>query len=71
MVTRTIQVTCPECHSVNEYDIKNTNIIDNELYISYSCTKCGKQFVDTYELMYLGGYTDTIQYDKDNLISNR
>lgn len=70
MVTSSMQVTCPECNAVNQYEIEQMELIDTDLQVTYTCT-CGCRFTDTYALVYLGGRTNSIEYDRDNLITTR
>lgn len=70
MVTSKHNVTCPNCNSINSYEIQKLDLIDNELLATYVC-ECGCRYTDTYALVYLGGYTDNTMYDRDNLIVNR
>lgn len=66
MVTNNIQVVCPKCKAVNSYEIKSLKVYDNDLHITYSCD-CGCEFTNVYALVYLGGHTDSIEYDRDNI----
>lgn len=67
MVTNNFKVVCPECGSVNDYVIHKSEYIDTELYTTYFCEECGCLFTDIYALVYLGGYTETEKYDRDNI----
>lgn len=67
MVTNNQSVICPCCKSINNYDIVSTNIIDNDLHITYICTECGTRYTDYYALVYFGGSTNSQIYDRDNL----
>lgn len=69
MVTSSIKVTCPCCNS-QDYEIEHLNLVDTDLCVSYTCKECGRRYTDTYALVYLGGNTETFEYDRDNLISN-
>lgn len=67
MVTNNIQVVCPKCKAVNSYEILSLKVYDNDLHIAYSCEACGCDFTNTYALVYLGGYANNMQYDRDNI----
>ena len=70
MVTSRIEVTCPKCGASNCYEIEKLELVDTDLHATYACT-CGCRFTDTYALVYLGGFTENMQYDRDNLMSQR
>ena len=70
MMTGRVQVTCPECAEANHYDIEKLELVDTDLHVTYRCA-CGCYFTNVHALVYLGGYTDTIMYDRDNVITER
>lgn len=70
MVTTTTKVTCPICESDN-YDITNLSLVDIDLHATYLCLHCGTIYTNKYMLTYIGGQTDSIEYDRDNCISHR
>lgn len=67
MVTNRMSIVCPNCESINDYTIIKSEYIDNDLHTTYSCDNCGCQHTAIYTLVYLGGYTDTVKYDRDNI----
>ena len=67
MVTNNPKVVCPKCGSINCYDVITTKLYDIDIHITYSCEACGSEFTDTYILVYVGGYTNSYEYDRDNL----
>ena len=67
MVTNNIQVVCPKCKCVNGYDSVKMKLYDNDLHITYSCEACGCDYTNIYTLVYLGGYANGIEYDRDNI----
>lgn len=67
MVTNSFKVVCPECGAVNDYSIVKSDYIDNDSHTTYSCDDCGCLFTNCYTLVYLGGYSDTMKYDRDNI----
>ena len=70
MVASHLTVTCPKCGADNRYEIEKLELVDTDLHATYTCA-CGCRFTDTYALVYLGGFTDSMQYDRDNLKSQR
>ena len=70
MVTSLHKVTCPLCGKVNDYEVAKMELIDVDLHVSYQCA-CGCVFTDEYALVYLGGHTAELSYDRDNLIKDR
>lgn len=71
MVTNTTKVVCPKCGSINSYEIIKIELIDNELHTSYSCEACRTDYTDIFALTYLGGNTNSCEYDRDNLKVSR
>lgn len=69
MVTNISHIVCPKCKSVDCYEILKSTYIDNDLHVKYCCEACGSEYTDVYTLVYLGGYLNNQQYDRDNLIS--
>ena len=67
MVTNNTQVVCPKCGAVNSYDITSTKLYDTDIHIAYCCEACHTEYTNIYTLVYLGGYTNNQQYDRDNL----
>lgn len=67
MVTNNIQVVCPKCKAVNSYNSIRTKLYDNDLHITYSCEACGCDYTNIYTLVYLGGYANGMEYDRDNI----
>lgn len=67
MVTNNTQVVCPKCKSVNCYEIIKSEYIDTDLHTTYSCEACGSEYTNIYALVYLGGYANTMKYDRDNI----
>ena len=70
MVTSRVKVTCPKCGEESLYEVEKLELVDTDLHVSCTCT-CGCRFTDTYALVYLGGFTDDMWYDRDNLKSQR
>ena len=71
MMTVTAKVVCPQCSAINDYDIISNELIDSDLYTTYQCEHCGHIYTNVYALIYMGGYDDTVKYDRDNLIVKR
>ena len=69
MVTNNITVVCPKCKAINSYNYIHMKLYDNDLHITYSCEACGSDYTNIYTLVYLGGYANGFEYDRDNLIS--
>lgn len=67
MVTAMPRIVCPVCKSINDYAIDNLSLVDIDLHASLICNQCKSRYTDIYALVYLGGYTDTISYDRDNI----
>lgn len=67
MVTSNFQVVCPKCKSINCYEIVKSNYIDTDLHTTYSCETCGNEYTNIYVLVYLGGYSNSMKYDRDNI----
>lgn len=61
------KIVCPACETINAYNIVKLSLVDIDLQVTYSCEKCGTIYTDTYALVYLGGKTDTQEYDRDNI----
>lgn len=70
MVIATQQVSCPKCRAVNKYSIIKSDYIDTDLHTTYHCDQCGYEYTNIYTLVYLGGYSNDIEYDRDNLLSH-
>lgn len=69
MVTNNNKVVCPKCKSSNCYDIIKLALVDIDLHVTYSCETCGCEYQDKYALVYLGGSCNSMEYDRDNIIS--
>ena len=67
MVANNMFIVCPKCKSVNCYTITRLEMCDKDLHATYMCDTCQTEFTDVYGLMYIGGYTSTQQYDRDNI----
>lgn len=67
MVTNNTQIVCPKCKRANCYEIIKSEYIDADLHATYSCEACGIEYTNIYALVYLGGYTNSMQYDRDNI----
>ena len=67
MVTNNIQVVCPKCKGVNCYEITGLQLIDTDLHATYTCEACGTEFTNIFALVFLGGKTNTFEYDRDNI----
>lgn len=67
MVTNTTKVICPKCRGINCYEIKNLQLIDTNLLVSYLCETCETEYTDEYTLVYLGGHMLASRYDRDNI----
>lgn len=67
MVASNTCIVCPKCKAVNCYEIINSEYIDTDLHTTYSCDACGSEYTNIYALVYLGGYANSIQYDRDNI----
>lgn len=67
MVASNTCIVCPKCKTVNCYEIVKSEYIDTDLHTTYSCDACGSEYTNIYALVYLGGYANSIQYDRDNI----
>lgn len=67
MVASNTCIVCPKCKAVNCYGIVKSEYIDTDLHTTYSCDACGSEYTNIYALVYLGGYANSIQYDRDNI----
>lgn len=67
MVASNTRIVCPKCKTVNYYEIVKSEYIDTDLHTTYSCDACGSEYTNIYALVYLGGYANSIQYDRDNI----
>ena len=66
METRVLNVTCPNCGVVNDYEVQKVELVGDCAEVTYMCA-CGSRYHHTYALVYLGGRTDDYYFDRDNL----
>ena len=68
MLMNKSQIVCPKCKAVNCYEIVKSQYIDTDLHTTYSCAACGNQYTNIYALVFLSGYADGVEYDRDGII---
>ena len=67
MQTNVTKNICPNCGTVDCYEINDYQLLDIDLDVEYKCNNCGKTWVNTYGLYYLGYTDETGIHDRDGL----
>lgn len=67
MATNVIKHICPNCGTVDSFQIEDYNLVEKDLVVNCYCNKCKEKWQDLYGLFYLGyGFGKKI-FDRDGL----
>lgn len=67
MATNVVKHICPNCETVDSFEIDSFELIDKDLVVTCTCENCKKKWKDLFGLFYLGYSFESKIFDRDGL----